>query len=145
MNSAHGQACIDCLYTSTVESIAQGCTGVLGGPNQGAMIFLKAGMSDNNTLRNTVAHEFGHNLGLGHSCSTDIVMGVGARDVQIPYIDLGYDIPETLPDSTNTGEGSRGIDVALRCLLETHGIYGLVVVVAVLLVWTGRRLRSSRA
>lgn len=96
-NGALGQACSDCLYTFATEQVIQRCSGEPESPSQGAVILLNRKVSDYNTLRDTVAHEFGHNLGLCHHHSTDNVMGKGARDdIKIPYDNLGYSIPETL-------------------------------------------------
>lgn len=96
-NGALGQARSDCLYTFATEQVIQRCSGEPESPGQGAVILLNRKVSDYNTLRDTVAHEFGHNLGLCHHHSADNVMGKGARDdIKILYDDLGYSIPETL-------------------------------------------------
>ena len=96
-NGALGQACSDCLYTFATKQVIQRCSGEPESPSQGAVILLNRKVSDYNTLRDTVAHEFGHNLGLCHHHYADNVMGKGARDdIQILYDDFGYSIPETL-------------------------------------------------
>ena len=48
---------------------------------------------DYDTIRNIVAHEFGHNLGLLHHHSYDHLMAGVDHNVQVPFDDLGYNMP----------------------------------------------------
>ena len=48
---------------------------------------------DYDTIRNIVAHEFGHNLGLAHHYSSDHLMSGHDYLVQVPFDDLGYNMP----------------------------------------------------
>ena len=144
-----GEACTDCLYTFATEQVTQRCSGELGPPNEGAVMRLNHKVSDYSTLRNTVAHEFGHNLGLCHHQSTDNVMGDGASDCQFPYDDLGYDIPKTSPNNPDSTDGFLG-DTAgiLNCLLlgklDVWAPLVIIAIVAACLAAHYRRRRDRR-
>ena len=55
---------------------------------QGGMTVL-----DYDIIRNVIAHEFGHNLGLDHHHSYDHLMYGSDHNVQVPFDDLGYNMP----------------------------------------------------
>ena len=98
-----GVACLDCLRTGAfIEAVLEepDCRG-------------DPVAYDHGTIRNIVAHEFGHNLGLEHHADRGHLMypklspysAALAEDalepseygIQIPYDTLGYKIPELLP------------------------------------------------
>ena len=87
-----GLGCLDCLLygaTILVALEAPDCHGDMVAYDQRALI-------------HTVAHEFGHNLGLEHHPSNGHLMWTPADDAQVPYDDLGYVIPE-LDDGSVVG------------------------------------------
>lgn len=108
-----GAACIDCLRTGAfIEAVLeeQDCRG-------------DPVAYDYGTIRNIVAHEFGHNLGLGHHADRGHLMypklstslaALAEEDalesseygIQVPYDTLGYEIPELLPSNL---VGERGL------------------------------------
>ena len=68
-----------------------------------------------NNIRNTIAHEFGHILGLEHHVNQTHLM-YGSDYVVDPFPTLGYTIPEELP------EGFRGEQEMIDRYLELGGI-----------------------
>ena len=126
MNNALGEACMGCLYTIATESFIELYSGF---PNEGAVVLVNACISDYKTLRNTVAHEFGHNLGLHHHQSTDHLMGKGARnDIQIPYDELGYNIPKPLAGSACAVDGFCSIAVNLGYPMKVSEVHNLAAI-----------------
>ena len=115
-NGALGMACTDCIYTFATEQVIQRCSGEPESPSQGASIMLNRHILNYSILRDTVAHEFGHNLGLCHNYFADNVMGKGARDdIKFFSDNLGYSIPETL-------EGGELITITLVAIVFLVGI-----------------------
>ena len=131
-----GEACTDCVYTYATEPVIQGCAGNEGDPNEGAKIRLNVSITEYDVLRDTVAHEFGHNLGLCHTCSTDIVMGVDASDYQIPYKDLGYDVPKPVSGGTNVVANFCGVAEVFGYLQDEPEIHNWmdVVIMAIIVI-----------
>lgn len=144
IGGALGEACTDCLYTSTTEWVYQECYGNEGAPNQGAMIRLNAGISDYNTLRDTAAHEFGHNLGLCHHHSPDHLMGKGASDCRFPYDNLGYTIPKILSEGANVIDEPPYVWGVLQCQPQLLLIGLAVLAVVGLLVYLITFIRARR-
>jgi len=82
-----GMGCIDCLDVgATIEVVLEelDCNG-------------KPVQYDKGTITNIVAHEFGHNLGLEHHRSENLLMWSDI-DPKIPYDDLGYNIPNRVQE-----------------------------------------------
>lgn len=92
--SVTGEACVECLYTFADERAFYRHSGELVDTNRSAVVVLNYLVSDYNALRNAAAHEFGHNLGLGHHQDPNHLMYTDELDFQSPYDDLGYDIPK---------------------------------------------------
>lgn len=84
-----GQGCLDCLGDSTIEVVVSStdCNGEPVTYGDGR-------------IANIVAHEFGHNIGLEHNNNEEHMMYTDSTEFppQIPYNDLGYDIPVPLPE-----------------------------------------------
>jgi len=83
-----GMGCIDCLrYGATIELVLGqlDCNGE----------FIQYDMD---MIKNTVAHEFGHNLGLEHHIDENHLMW-SKDDPQIPYDTLDYNIPNRITGS----------------------------------------------
>ncbi len=91
-----GWACFDCIGDDAFIEVViheTDCNGdpVLYGPN---------------SIRNTIAHEFGHNIGLEHHPNWTHLMA-GGDFVQDPFDTRGYVIPEPLPERP-VGEDGPG-------------------------------------
>ena len=119
-NGASNMAWTDCIYTFATEQVMQRCSGELESPSQGAKIMLNRHISNYNILQDTVAHEFGHNLGLCHHYFSDNVMGRGASDnIQFFCDGLCYSIPETLDNDGQTTNTIVGISLLAVMLIAT--------------------------
>lgn len=84
-----GYACVDCLRAGAIIELA------LEQPDcRGNQVAYGPGM-----IRNVLAHEFGHNLGLGHADDKDHLMS-GSTPPPEPgrFNDLGYNIPERVSE-----------------------------------------------
>ena len=83
-----GSACLDCLRNGAEINVVleqPDCRDnpVAYGPGK---------------IRNTIAHEFGHNLGLGHTDDMDHLMfGTMPPPPPGPFNSLGYSVPEEVP------------------------------------------------
>ena len=82
-----GFACLDCIGDDAYIAVVTHKPDCRGDP----VVF---GME---MMRNTVAHEFGHNIGLEHHRDETHLM-YGTKDVQHPYETLGYAIPKLLDE-----------------------------------------------
>lgn len=84
-----GSACLDCLRNGAVINVVleqPDCRDnpVAYGPGK---------------IRNIIAHEFGHNLGLGHDDDEDHLMyGTMPPPPPGPFDSLGYNVPEGVPE-----------------------------------------------
>ena len=78
-----GAGCLDCLRYGATIDIA------LGQPDCNGQFV----QYDKDMITETIAHEFGHNLGLEHNADESHLMWSDNR-VQIPYDTLGYNIPK---------------------------------------------------
>ena len=84
-----GSACLDCLRSGAVINV------VLEQPNcRDNPVAYGPGM-----IRNIIAHEFGHNLGLGHT-NDELHLMFGTMPPPPPglFDSLGYNVPEEVPE-----------------------------------------------
>ena len=83
----HGLACVGCVGDGAYIEVALYWIDCRGDP-----VAYGPGL-----IRNIIAHEFGHNLGLDHTDDEDHLMA-GEDPLPGPFDDLGYAIPERLPE-----------------------------------------------
>ena len=134
--SMKGAGCVDCLYTLATENPYQRCSGGLVDTSRGAVFLLGCQISEYNLLRDTVAHEFGHNLGLLHNNSTDHLMYSEGDLLQTPYDDLDYNIPSMLgvwPIEESSSDASDEFAKAIAVPMA------IGVAIALIIVAYGRR------